>query len=77
LRSDRNHIIESTSFPAFFIFGKFDNLISLDAAESLAERHKKARTVILNNSGHMGFMEEKDQTVAAIKSFLTQVFNCD
>jgi len=75
LRPDRNHIVDTANFPVFFVFGKYDNLISMDVAASLAERHKKARTLILNNSGHMGFVEEKDQTIAAIKSFLTQVFN--
>lgn len=75
LRPDRNHIVDAVNFPVFFIFGKYDNLIPIEVATTLAERHKKARTVILNNSGHMGFIEEKDQTAAAITSFLTQVFS--
>lgn len=73
-RPDRNHVIENAIVPVFFIFGKFDNLIPQEVANSLAERHKKARVVMLNNSGHLGFVEEKNQTVAAITSFLTQVF---
>jgi pimeloyl-ACP methyl ester carboxylesterase len=75
LRPDRNHIVDAVNFPLFFIFGKYDNLIPIEVATTLAEKHKKARTVILNNSGHMGFIEEKDQTAAAITSFLTQVFS--
>ena len=74
-RPDRNYVIENANIPVFFIFGKHDNLISMEVAEALMERHKKARTVILNNSGHMGFVEEKDQTTAAITSFLTQVYS--
>lgn len=75
LRPDRNHIVDAANFPVFFVFGKHDNLISAEVVASLAERHKNARTVFLNNSGHMGFVEEKDQTIAAIKSFLTQVLS--
>lgn len=75
LRPDRNHIVDAANFPVFFVFGKHDNLISAEVVASLAERHKKTRTVILNNSGHMGFIEERDQTIAAIKSFLTQVLS--
>lgn len=74
-RPDRNHVIENATIPVFFIFGKYDNLITMEVAKTLIERHKKARTVILNNSGHMGFVEEKNQTTAAITSFLTQVFS--
>lgn len=75
LRPDRNHIVDIVNFPVFFVFGKHDNLISAEVVASLAERHKNARTVFLNNSGHMGFIEEKDQTIAVIKSFLTQVLS--
>lgn len=74
-RPDRNHVVAAASFPVFFIYGRHDNLIATDVATSVAERHKKARTIFLDNSGHLGFIEEKDQTTAAIISILTQVFS--
>jgi pimeloyl-ACP methyl ester carboxylesterase len=74
-RNDRNHVIEHSIFPTIMIFGALDNLIPLNLVNELANRHKKTRIVILNNSGHMSFIEEKDQTVSAIKSFLAEVFS--
>jgi len=69
-RPDRNHIIDQALFPVTMIFGKHDNLISMEVAQTLEERHRKARTIYLENSGHMGFIEEPEQTFSAIKSIL-------
>jgi pimeloyl-ACP methyl ester carboxylesterase len=74
-RSDRNHVLENADYPTMMIFGTMDNHIPMSVAKELAERHKKTRTVYLNNSGHMGFIEEKDQALAAIKFFLECVFS--
>ena len=49
----------------------------ITVAESLANRHKKTLTVYLDNSGHMGSIEEKDQALLAIASFLNRVFVCE
>ncbi len=73
-RPDRNAVFENLPCPTMMIFGRKDNLILLPVAEALAERHKKARTVFLNHSGHMGFIEERDQALKAITSFLKRVF---
>jgi pimeloyl-ACP methyl ester carboxylesterase len=69
-RVDRNHVIENAIFPTLMIFGALDNHIPLSVAKDLAQKHKKTRTVFLNNSGHMGFIEERDQALNAICSFL-------
>jgi len=74
-RPDRNHVFQKANFPTMMIFGMRDNHISLDVASDLANRHKNTRTVYLNNSGHMGFIEEKGQALVAIKSFLECVFS--
>jgi pimeloyl-ACP methyl ester carboxylesterase len=74
-RPDRNRVIENSSFPTLMIFGAMDHHIPMTIANELAAKHKKTRTVILDNSGHMGFIEEKDQALNAIKSFLAVVFS--
>lgn len=74
-RPDRNHVVENADVPVLFIFGRHDNLITMEMVEQLLERHKKARAVILNSSGHMGFVEEKRQTTEAIMSFLAQALS--
>ena len=74
-RPDRNYVIEKATYPTMMIFGAQDNHIPLSIALDLEQRHKKTRTVFLNNSGHMGFIEEKDQALKAINSFLEYVFS--
>ncbi len=74
-RPDRNGVIEKATFPTMMIFGAMDNHIPLSTANTLAIKHKKTRMVILDNSGHMGFIEERDQAIKAIKSFLAVVFS--
>lgn len=69
-RPDRNHVIEKASFPVTMIFGKYDNLITMGVAQALEERHKNAKTIYLENSGHMGFIEEPERTVSVFKSIL-------
>jgi pimeloyl-ACP methyl ester carboxylesterase len=75
VRPDRNHVIRNAIYPTMMIFGTLDNHIPLSVAIELADRHKKTRTVYLNNSGHMGFIEEKNQALVAIKIFLECVFS--
>lgn len=76
-RKDRNHVIASLPSPVLMIFGKKDNLISNDTAINLEKKHSQHHTAWLEKSGHMGFIEEPDQTANAILSFLTELFERD
>jgi len=67
-RPDRNKIVEVAAFPTLMIFGAKDIHIPLTVANDLAAKHEKTRTVILDNSGHMGFIEERDQALKAINN---------
>jgi pimeloyl-ACP methyl ester carboxylesterase len=75
MRSDRNFVLENAKFPTQMIFGVHDNLIPVGVSKELEMRHKKTRTDYLANSGHMGFIEEQDQALKAICSFLATVFS--
>jgi pimeloyl-ACP methyl ester carboxylesterase len=74
-RPDRNAVIEKAQVPVHFIFGRADNLIPAEVARRQEERHGEARVVYLENSGHTGFIEERDQALSAIASFLNEVFS--
>ncbi|HPQ33703.1 MAG TPA: alpha/beta hydrolase [Tenuifilaceae bacterium] len=76
-RDDRNDVIEKISSPVLIIFGRKDNLIPSDAAEKIVQKHPASRVCWLENSGHMGFIEERNQATAAIASFLTEAFDND
>lgn len=65
-RPDRNEMLRNSSVPQLFIFGKKDNYIPLEVAEQLAASHPQAEILWLENSGHMGFLEEPAQTAAGL-----------
>ncbi len=69
-RSDKQQFIEQFSKPLLFIFGMKDNYIAVEAANKMGNINKNARVIWLENSGHMGFVEEKEITAEAIVGFM-------
>lgn len=69
-RRDRNEMLRASQVPQLFILGRKDGYIPVEAAERLVEEHPQARVVWLENSGHMGFLEEPEATAAAILDFV-------
>lgn len=69
-RADRNEMLRASPVPQLFILGRKDGYIPVEAAEQLVKEHPQARVVWLENSGHMGFLEEPEATAAAILDFV-------
>jgi len=53
-----------------FIAGRYDNLIPIHLSEKQVEKAQNAQFVILENSGHMGYIEEEKVAAKHILSFL-------
>ncbi len=69
-RRDNNDTLEAhPGTPLMFVFGRHDGHISAETAESMLKSHPRARAVWLERSGHMGFIEEPDETASAILEF--------
>ena len=69
-RRDRNEMLRETKVPVLFILGRKDNYIPVEAAEKMVAEHPEAQVVWLENSGHMGFLEEPEATAQAILGFV-------
>ena len=69
-RKDRNEMLRTSKVPQLFILGRKDGYIPVEAAEKMVEGHPQARVVWLENSGHMGFLEEPETTARAILDFV-------
>ncbi len=69
-RPDRNEMLRRSAVRQLFIFGKCDGYIPVDKAEALAAAHPQAQVVWLEESGHMGFIEEPEKTAAALIDFI-------
>lgn len=69
-RKDRNAMLRETKVPVLFILGRKDGYIPVEAAEKMVAEHPEAQVVWLENSGHMGFLEEPETTAQAILGFV-------
>ncbi|MCD6566176.1 MAG: alpha/beta hydrolase [Bacteroidales bacterium] len=69
-RPDRSNILTGTSLPFLWILGRKDNYIPYEAIIKKVELPKHGKLITLENSGHMGFMEEKQKSLEAIIGLL-------
>lgn len=65
-RPDRSDILSGTFLPFLWILGKKDNYIPYEAIIKKVELPKHGKLITLENSGHMGFVEEKQKSLEAI-----------
>ena len=68
-RADRSAWFASTDVPRLMVFGSFDWYIPTEAAQAMAEKYPAAQTVRLDNSGHMGFIEERARVLELLEHF--------
>lgn len=69
-RHDRQELITNFKKPMLFIFGEKDNYIPVEVGEKMAKTNSKIQLDWLANSGHMGFVEEKEKSLRVILDFL-------
>ena len=69
-RKDMNEMLRSLNVPKMFILGCKDEYITSEAAETMVKNHPQAKVVWLENSGHMGFVEEPRKSAEALLEFM-------
>ncbi|MFN3342133.1 MAG: alpha/beta fold hydrolase [Flavobacteriales bacterium] len=69
-REDKTEIIRSGKFPVLFVAGKYDNVIAANLSVEQMELHPSVSGLLLENSGHMSFLEEREKTLEAIREFV-------
>ena len=70
VEAGKKEMLRSSKVPQLFILGRKDGYIPPEAAEKMVAEHPQAKVVWLENSGHMGFLEEPDATARAILDFV-------
>jgi len=68
-RPSRSSLVESGVLPLLWILGRHDLYFSPEKALGEIKIPGNARVVILENSGHLGFVEETDLTAGLINEF--------
>lgn len=68
-RREREIVLRFCSYPTMFIIGAKDPVFNFDAVMEQAGLPRNSTTIILDNVGHMGFLEAKEETIKAISGF--------
>ena len=68
-REDKLNVLTNSKVPVLFIFGRQDKRLPIDVALKQASLPANSEIHILANAAHMGFIEEKHNTLLTISSF--------
>ena len=69
-RKDQNEMLKSSPVRQLFILGKKDGYIPVEAAEEFIAKNPQAEVVWLEESGHMGFIEQPKECAQALIDFV-------
>jgi pimeloyl-ACP methyl ester carboxylesterase len=72
-RPSRLTLMEQGRVPCLWILGSMDNYIPCEPVRAMVKLPLNAGLVILNKSGHMGFIEEEENSVKAISEFMEKI----
>lgn len=73
-RSDQLHTLTKLDIPVLFIIGKQDSRIPLDLVLPQIKLPKHGEALILEDVGHMGFIEAKKQTEGILLQFANRIY---
>ncbi len=73
IRPSRVKVMEEGKVPCLWILGSMDNYIPADVIQKKVRLPDNAMVVVLNNSGHLGFIEEEDLSVKVITEFVEKL----
>lgn len=73
IRPSRVAVMEKGKVPCLWILGKLDNYISCETVLNKVVLPANARVVVLDKSGHMGFIEEEDLSVSIVEDFMMKL----
>jgi pimeloyl-ACP methyl ester carboxylesterase len=72
-RPDRHYVLHDFNRPKLLIAGAKDNYIPLYVSETIAKNVPSLQLEVFENSGHMGFLEEKEKAVEVILDFANKL----
>lgn len=71
-RKAQSEMLHALGKPILFILGRKDGYIVPEIAEKMVADHPEAEVVWLENSGHMGFIEEAKACATALLNFVAK-----
>ena len=71
-RKAQSEMLHALGKPILFVLGRKDGYIVPEVAEKMVAEHPEAEVVWLENSGHMGFIEEAKACASALLDFVAK-----
>jgi pimeloyl-ACP methyl ester carboxylesterase len=71
-RPDRTQVLQNPQWPLLLIGGMKDNYIPVEVFDRLVSLAPHARVLRLEESGHMGFIEEQERVIKAFEEILAE-----
>jgi pimeloyl-ACP methyl ester carboxylesterase len=72
-RKDRSAVLASGKVPSMVILGRMDNYIDYDMITGRLIIPGHGSVITLEHSGHMGFIEEAERSVAVVDDFISSL----
>lgn len=72
-RPDRTDVLKKSKVPVLFIMGEYDNAVPLKDGLEQCHLPEKSYIHILHKSGHMGMIEEAEESNRFLEEFLMQL----
>lgn len=72
-RPDRNKVLAEARIPKLFFFGSKDNYIGKETAQRMIDENPDAQVAWLENSGHMGFIEQEKESANILIEFINNL----
>jgi pimeloyl-ACP methyl ester carboxylesterase len=74
IRKDRSNILRYAKYPVLIIAGTRDNILPMESLVQLARINESIRLLVLEKTGHLGFIESKEITLKKIRAFAGRTF---
>lgn len=71
-RPSRVAVMEEGRVPCLWMLGMMDNYIDYGVIREKVKLPGNAKIILLTNSGHMGFVEEEEQSVETVTEFINK-----
>jgi pimeloyl-ACP methyl ester carboxylesterase len=73
VRPDYKHVLQGAEFPVLFVLGVHDSYFAFNEMLKLTELAANKQVVVLQHSGHNGFIEEPQLSADAILQFIKTI----
>jgi len=71
-RANHSELLKNTPIPFLYILGVSDNLIPISILQKM-QLPVNSTLVMLENSGHIGFIEEFEKSLEVLENFVQKV----